>query len=303
MGNCNCMKPENNNTNIVIMTETNLDGKRSFQGEIDCKKSSNSRGVSNPKQNPSQAPSQKLLGVEKKNSFTGVKVNATTDNSPSNASSTKNFNHSGTLKAGKVQSGNVLQMPASLKERRPSGIINREAINIILLGDSGVGKSSFVIKFIENKFEQYHIVTLGTETLSKQTSYNGKKYLLNFIVTSGDPEYRTDYTSDYQSVDFFLVFYDVTNKNSFESVKSLIDSEIKDYLFLYKNEYPNVIFIGNKCDMNKDREVKTDVVSEYCKANKFDFYEISVKTGVNLSKVVNKMVETFDIMAQKPEED
>jgi small GTP-binding protein len=171
------------------------------------------------------------------------------------------------------------------------------------LGESGVGKSAFVIRYIENRFENFHIVTLGTEKYSKIGTFNSRKYTLNFIVTSGDPQYKTDYTANYKQVDFFLAFYDVSSKKSFDKLKTTVAEELKDYLFSYKNEYPNVIFIGNKSDLTKERKVPYEEVEKYCKINKFDFYEISVRSNLNISKVVNKLMETFDYMANDEEEE
>lgn len=191
-------------------------------------------------------------------------------------------------------SGKSLITFQRLKERRLSKIINRTEINIILLGPSGVGKSSFVIKYIQKKFEPYHITTIGTELLSKSVPFKKNIYKLNFIITSGDPNYKEDYTEYFQNVDFFLIFYDVTINKSFEDLKTLVNEEIKEYLFLYKNNYPNVILIGNKADLKK--AVDYDAVKSYCTRNNLDSYEVSVKTEFNINKVINKIIETYDDM-------
>lgn len=188
------------------------------------------------------------------------------------------------------------ELPETYKERRYSSILNRNFINIVLLGDSKVGKSSFVIKYVEGKFEPYHVVTLGTEFYFKNIIFKECKYTLNFIVTSGAPEYKEDYTKSYQNVDFFLMFYDITQKETFENLKKLVD-EIKDYIFLYKNQCSNIIFLGNKCE-SKNKVVNYDESEAYCNKNNIDFYEISVKNNNGINKVINKLVETFHDMAK-----
>jgi small GTP-binding protein len=183
--------------------------------------------------------------------------------------------------------------PMQMKERRMSQVRNRNIINVILLGPDESGKSSFVIKLIEGKFSNYYIVTLGTEERSKQFQYKSKKYNINFIVTTGNQQYKCDYTSKYEIVDFFLVFYDLTSEKSFLISKTLVENEVKDYLFLYKNNCSNVFMVGNKYDL-KDKQAKTEEISAYCKKQNFQHYEISVKSDYNVSKLINKILETFD---------
>ncbi len=183
-----------------------------------------------------------------------------------------------------------------VNERRESKVFKRTFINVVLIGESATGKSSFVIKYVNNKFEPYHVVTLGTEYFSKKTKYNSTEYILNFIVTSGDPNFQEDYTNSYQNVDFFLMFYDVTNKKSFEKLKQTF-LDIKKYCFNYKNKTMNAIFIGNKCEI-KQREVPIEEAQVFCKKYNIDLFEISVKTNVNIPKVINKILTTFDDMAR-----
>ena len=183
-----------------------------------------------------------------------------------------------------------------IQERSPSKVFNRTGINIVLLGESGTGKSSFVIKYVSNRFETYHVVTLGTEYSNKVVKFNDTDYTLKFICTSGDPEFQEDYTKSYQDVDFFLMFYDVTNKKTFEKLKQTT-TDIKKYLFYYKNKTVNAVFIGNKCDQKK-REVTTEEAETFCKKYNIELMEISVKNNHNVPKLFNKILTTFDDMSK-----
>lgn len=172
---------------------------------------------------------------------------------------------------------------------------------MILLGESGVGKSSFVIKYVESRFETYYVTTIGKEVSSKKMKYNGTVYTINFIVTSGDPQFQEDYTKAFQDVDFFLMFYDVTNRDTFNKLKDSVQ-EIKKYFFKYKEGNLNVLFVGNKCD-EKKRDVPTEEALTFCKKNNIELIEISVKTNMNVAKVINKVLETFDDMASANKEE
>jgi small GTP-binding protein len=170
---------------------------------------------------------------------------------------------------------------------------NKNEINIVFLGDTNTGKSCFVIKFVENIFEKIYIPTLGSEIKKKIVSYNTHKYQLNFIVTSGN-DYKDDYTDFYNNADFFLVFYDITIQKSFDNVKEIIQKEILPYLYIYKDGVSNIILIGNKIDIENERKVKIEDVENYCKENKFIFFEISIKTNKNINQMMNTLLKSFD---------
>ncbi len=169
------------------------------------------------------------------------------------------------------------------------------------MGEGGVGKSSFAIKYVESRFETYYVTTIGKELSSKKIKYNGTLYTINFIVTSGDPQFQEDYTKAFQDVDYFLMFYDVTNRETFEKLKQSVQ-ELKNYFFKYKDSRVNVLFIGNKCD-EKKREVSTEEAQTFCIKNNLELIEISVKTNMNVAKVINKVLETFDDMASSNKEE
>ena len=138
---------------------------------------------------------------------------------------------------------------------------------------------------------------MGTEYSNKIVRFNDTNYNLKFICTSGDPEFQEDYTKCYQDVDFFLMFYDVTNRKSFEKLKQTT-ADIKKYFFTYKNKTVNVIFVGNKCELKK-REVPNEEAEEYCKKFNIELFEISVKSLLNVPKLINKILSTFDDMSKE----
>ena len=170
---------------------------------------------------------------------------------------------------------------------------NKNEINIVFIGDTNTGKSCFVIKFVENVFEKLYIPTLGSEIKKKIVSYNTHKYQLNFFVTSGN-DYKDDYTEYYNNADFFLVFYDITNKKSFDCIKNIIQNEIMPFFFSYKDGTSNIILVGNKIDLENERNVKIEEVEKYCKEKKFIFYEISIKTNKNINIMMNTLLKSFD---------
>ena len=169
----------------------------------------------------------------------------------------------------------------------------KNSINIIFLGDKCVGKTSIVYQFTSNKFEQYYIQTIMREEFVKIVPFSDKKYQIKLTVTSGVPQYQEDYSNFYVTSDFFIVCYDVTSQQSFEKAKDIINKDLLPYVFLYNENYANVILLGNKSDV-KERQVNYEKVLEYCKKYKFDFYEVSAKLNTNIPKVFSHLVEVYD---------
>ena len=182
----------------------------------------------------------------------------------------------------------------TLKQISPSKIKNRNNINIILLGGASVGKSSFLIKLTESTFEKLYIPTICRDIRSKVISYNTHNFKFHFTDTATN-DYKEDYTKEYQDSDFFLVFYDVTDANSFKEAQKIIDKEIKKYHAMYSN-ISNIILVGNKNDELR-KNVNTDEVTKYCSSNNIQFFEISVKTNKNMNAMMQTIVKAFDNIA------
>ena len=123
-------------------------------------------------------------------------------------------------------------------------IKNQTTINLIILGASKVGKSAFLIKITENIFEKLYIPTIYVENQKRIVNYNSKQYTFNYTVTAtGD--YKEDYTSVYNGMHFFLVFYDVTNTSTFNEAQKLYNKELKFKHMHYNYEVSNIFFVEN----------------------------------------------------------
>ncbi len=185
----------------------------------------------------------------------------------------------------------------AIEEKSFSKGIDKNQINIVLVGDCDTGKSSFVIKCVQNKFENFYVTSIRTEVDSKKMLFNDREFKLNFIVISGKPEYKEDFTKSFQ-IDFFLFFYDITNRKTFENLKEKI-KEIKNFIFLYPNKCANTFIIGNKCESAKNRQVSVLEVENFCKERKLEFLEISIKNNLNTVKLMNKILQTYDNLVEK----
>lgn len=170
----------------------------------------------------------------------------------------------------------------------------RNSINIVFLGDKCTGKTSLAYQYTASKFDQYYIQTIAQEQFSKNVKFEGKNYSLNLTVTSGVPQYQEDYSNLYSEADFLVVCFDLTTSKSFEKAKEIIKNELKVYAFLMQEDFANVVLIGNKSDLSRERKVKIFEINEFCKKYNIQFFETSAKTKQNVQNVFNKIVEVYD---------
>ena len=151
------------------------------------------------------------------------------------------------------------------------------SFKIIIIGDSGVGKSCLTTKATKNIFEDSYNATIGFEFFSFNIKLEEKIIKLQIWDTCGQELYRALITNFYRNSSLAVVVYSVTDKDSFEN----IDLWCKE---LRTNSNPNVkiFLIGNKIDLENQRKIKTEDGQKYAEQYNFHkFIETSAKTGFN----------------------
>ena len=166
---------------------------------------------------------------------------------------------------------------------------NNTYINIVIIGGKGVGKSCFLIKSINNKFEKLYIPTIGIEKIRRAVRLEGIRYSLNFIVTPGDEKYRGDYSVIFQNVNVLLLFYDRNDADSFNEVVKLFNNIYLVYKEVFLNRKPVLFLVGAKED--KPKAVDNERIKEFCVNNKIhSSFEISAKNGVGIKALINNII-------------
>ena len=178
-----------------------------------------------------------------------------------------------------------------IKLKKSISLKGTSDINIILIGEKQTGKSCFIIKLVENRFENLYIPTVFIEKYSKQFIYKNKLFTLHFNVTPGVEEYKKDYSILYLNANFILLFCDISKNDSLERAKNYIKKELKNQLLLYSNNSSNIFFIANKIDIYPEQDNK--FILDYCKKHLINFFEISVKTNIGINQVILKILELF----------
>jgi small GTP-binding protein len=151
------------------------------------------------------------------------------------------------------------------------------SFKIIVIGDSGVGKSSLTNKATRNIFEDNYHATVGFEFFTFNIKIKNKIISLQIWDTCGQELFRSLITNFYRNTSLAIIVYSVTSEESFQD----IDMWLKE-LRTHANPDVKVILIGNKVDLENERKISTEEGEKFAKANKFDkFVETSAKTGIN----------------------
>ncbi|RYP03068.1 hypothetical protein DL764_005417 [Monosporascus ibericus] len=174
-------------------------------------------------------------------------------------------------------------------------------IKLLLIGDSGVGKSCCLLRFSEDSFTPSFITTIGIDFKIRTIELDGKRVKLQIWDTAGQERFRTITTAYYRGAMGILLVYDVTDQRSFDSKASLDRPILPPLAFCppvwpvdirtwfanveqHATEGVNKILIGNKCDWEEKRVVSTEQGEELARELGVPFLEVSAKSNINIDK-------------------
>ena len=165
------------------------------------------------------------------------------------------------------------------------------SFKMIVIGDSGVGKSCLTNKATKNIFEESYNATVGFEFFTFNIKINNKIIKLQVWDTCGQELYRSLITNFYRNSSLAIMVYAIDNKESFEN----IDIWLKE-LRTHSNPDTKVFLIGNKIDLENERVINREQAEEYSNQNHFNlFMESSAKTGFNAQKVfINSAIILYE---------
>ena len=155
------------------------------------------------------------------------------------------------------------------------------SFKLIVIGDSGVGKSCLTNNAIKNTFEDTYNATVGFEFFTFNIKLNNKIVKLQIWDTCGQELYRSLITNFYRNTSLAIMVYSINSKDSFENIEMWLRE-----LRTHSSPDAKVFLIGNKVDLENEREVSKEQGETYSKDNKCDlFMETSAKTGLNAQNV------------------
>jgi len=150
---------------------------------------------------------------------------------------------------------------------------------LLLIGDSGVGKSCLLLRFADHTYTESYISTIGVDFKIRTIDLDGKTIKLQIWDTAGQERFRTITSSYYRGAHGIIVVYDVTDSDSFNNVKQWL-SEIDRY----SGENVNKLLVGNKCDLVNKKAVDYETAKAFADNKEIPFLETSAKAATNVEK-------------------
>ena len=177
-------------------------------------------------------------------------------------------------------------MSSKTKEENNDDNSNTNVFKILTIGDGGVGKTSILRRYVENKFLKHHLSTIGIDFLSKTLKIKDKEIKLKIWDTAGQERYRQITSHIYKDADGIILVFDVTSEESFNQITDWME-QIKNNV---SKEEINLILIGNKCDL-ADRMVEKERGEEMAKNLKIKYFETSALTGQGINEAFEELAK------------
>ena len=157
-------------------------------------------------------------------------------------------------------------------------------IKLLTLGNSMVGKSSLIARFIENKFFNSYISTIGIDFFKKKVEIGDNEIDLQIYDSAGQEKYKSISKQYYHNSEGILLVFDLTSQESFVA----LDDWIED-LEKVEKDLP-IILVGNKSDLD-GRDVSEEEINKIIHDKKFEYFETSALNGSNVNEAFLKLTE------------
>ena len=156
---------------------------------------------------------------------------------------------------------------------------------LLIIGESGVGKTCLLLRFTDDSFTANHLTTIGIDFKIKIINLHEKLIKLQIWDTAGQERFRTITKTYYKGAHGIILTYDVTDETSFKNIKNWIKQ-------IEQNAQNNVckVLVGNKCD-KPDRKVSEEEGKALAEEYKMSFFETSAKTKQNVNETFNFLTE------------
>lgn len=157
-------------------------------------------------------------------------------------------------------------------------------LKVIILGDSGVGKTALMNQYVNKRFSSAYKATIGADFLTKEVMIDDKLVTLQIWDTAGQERFQSLGVAFYRGADVCILVYDVTNPKSFENLDSWREEFLVQASPPDMENFPFVV-LGNKVDREHDRRVPKAKAQQWCKskaATPLRYFETSAKEAVQV---------------------
>ena len=149
---------------------------------------------------------------------------------------------------------------------------------VVFVGDAGVGKTQIVKKFVNNSFDNDYTITIGVDFATKEVEIDNKKIKLQLWDPAGQEKYKGITEGCYSNSHLIVLVYAVNDKNTFEDIQNLVKDVKKQ-----TDGKTKFLLVGNKCDLDEEKQVSTEEAQKYAGKNNMKFIEVSAKAGNGIS--------------------
>jgi small GTP-binding protein len=161
-------------------------------------------------------------------------------------------------------------------------------IKLVVIGDSGVGKTNFIFQFTEGRFSSIHVATVGFDYKSKiiKLPKSKKNVKLQIWDTAGQERYMSVNKNLFQKVQGIILMYDLTSRESFEHINYWLN------LVKHTTSSKTVMLVANKLDIEEDKRIVSEEEgAKVAKDNNILFFEGSGSSGQNVDKIFTTIAE------------
>eukprot|EP01066_Platyproteum_vivax_P001754 Platyproteum_vivax@DN12212_c0_g1_i1.p1 len=164
---------------------------------------------------------------------------------------------------------------------------------LVLIGDSGVGKSCLLLRFADDTFTESYITTIGVDFRFRTIVVDEKVIKLQIWDTAGQERFRTITSAYYRGADGIIIIYDVSNKESFAHIDEWLGEVNR-----FANENTCKVLVGNKCDLKDERAVTLEEAEAKAKELGMEHVEASARMSINVEDAFTTIAR--DLLKLRP---
>ena len=162
------------------------------------------------------------------------------------------------------------------------------SIKLLVLGDLSVGKTSFIYRFTEDKFDSKIIATTGLDLKTADIILDSKKIRVQIWDTAGQEKFNSITKNLILRVQGIILLFDLTNKESFDNLSSWIKI-IREHC----GNKMQILIVGNKNDLEEQKQVDEEEIKKFAKRVRIKFKKVSCKNGENIKEAVDLICENI----------
>lgn len=166
--------------------------------------------------------------------------------------------------------------------------INEYKLKLVVLGESSVGKTSFINRFAYKKFESEYLPTIGVEITKMKLRFKNDEIFLIIWDLAGQTAYQNLSKVYLQDADLAILMYDITRSNTFQSIKNWFDVTMK----VLENKFVSLL-VGNKLDLENQRKVTPKEALKFAQSKNIPFIETSAKDDTNIKDAIIVLIADF----------